>query len=76
MAIATVVTQTELLCHSLLCLAAYVGIVKRKGWADGVALVALSFQLFGAIVFVVPDLMTECKNMVPLRVIRCVYWSL
>ena len=50
---------------STLCLAAYVGLATRKGWADGVALVALSFQLFGAFVFIIPEFMTGCENMIP-----------
>ena len=64
-AIATVVTQTELFCHSTLCLIAYIGICTRAKWADVVAMVALSFQLFGAIVFILPDLLTGCPNMQP-----------
>ena len=64
-AVGTVVTQTELIFHSTLCLAAYVGLATRKGWADGVALVALSFQLFGAFVFIIPEFMTGCENMIP-----------
>jgi len=70
-AIATVVTQTELFCHSILCLIAYIGICKRAKWADAVALIALSFQLFGAIVFIVPDLITGCPNMQPFDVNTC-----
>lgn len=70
-AIATVVTQTELFCHSILCLIAYVGICKRAKWADVVAMMALSFQLFGAIVFIVPDLLTGCPNMQPFDQLTC-----
>jgi hypothetical protein len=70
-AVGTVVTQTELVFHAGLCLAAYVGLASRKGWADGVGLVALSFQLFGAFVFILPEFMTGCENMVPHGVKNC-----
>jgi len=70
-AIATVVTQTELFCHSTLCLIAYIGICKRAKWADVVAMMALSFQLFGAIVFILPDLLTGCPNMQPFDKLTC-----
>jgi hypothetical protein len=34
--------------------------------------VALSFQLFGAIVFVIPEFLSGCLNMVPHNVHTCV----
>lgn len=51
---------------------AYVGICTRKKWADAIALIALSFQLFGAIVFIVPDLLIGCPNMQPFELKSCV----
>ena len=63
-ALVSVVTFLELTVHSSLCLAAYVGIARRSAWRDIAATLALTFQLFGAIVFIVPDLMTGCPNMI------------
>ena len=64
-AVATTITQTELYVHSILTFFAYVGLCRRTKWADVVSSIALSFQLFGAIVFIVPDLLTGCPNMQP-----------
>ena len=63
-ALVSVVTFLELTVHSSLCLAAYVGIARRSAWREIAATLALTFQLFGAIVFIVPDLMTGCPNMI------------
>ena len=70
-AVAATVTQTELCVHSVLTLYAYVGLCKRARWADSVALIALSFQLFGAIMFIGPDLMLGCPNMQPFDQLTC-----
>ena len=71
MAVATTITQTELIVHSTLCLYAYIGICTRTRWADAVGLIALSFQMFGAIMFIVPDLLTGCPNMQPFDELTC-----
>jgi hypothetical protein len=70
-AAALVVTQTELYVHSLLCLAAYVGLQKRAAWQHELQIAALAFQLLGAIVFVGSELLTGCLNMVPIGEHTC-----
>jgi hypothetical protein len=42
-----------------------VGIKRGASWARDLQLVALTFQLLGAIVFVGAELMTGCMNLVP-----------
>lgn len=70
-AAALTVTQTELWCHSVLCLFAYVGYCRDAKWKQEIGILALAFQLFGAIVFVGPEFLTGCLNMVPHNEFNC-----
>lgn len=70
-AAALTVTQTELWCHSTLCLFAYVGYCRDSAWKQEIGILALAFQLFGAIVFVGPEFLTGCINMVPHNEYNC-----
>ena len=56
---ALLVTQVELWVHAPLCIAAYVAIKNGYATARAWELLALSFQLFGAIVFLGPELVRK-----------------
>ena len=70
-AVGALIVNMELFLHSALCFAAYVGIARGAKWQHEAELVALSFQLFGLFIFVGPEFMTECLNMVPHGVAGC-----
>jgi len=68
---AKLVVNIELTMHSVLTFLAFVGVCYRTSWRQGVELIALTFQLFGALLFVGPELYTNCENMVPIGVPTC-----
>lgn len=59
----TVVT-IELFFHSFVTLLAYIGVVTNSKWRYEAEIVALVTQLLGTFVFVVPEFLTACHNMV------------
>lgn len=58
-AVVAIVVHIELFMHTMLCLAAYVGIASGAKWQHEAELVALTFQLFGLFVFVGPEFLTK-----------------
>lgn len=68
---AKLVVNIELTMHSILTFLAYIGVCYRAKWRQGVELIALTFQLFGALLFVGPELYTGCENLVPIGVKTC-----
>lgn len=65
------VSIVEIVGHSPLCLAAYIGIALRRPWRHEAQLLALSLQLIGTVLFAVPELMTGCVNMAPAGAVGC-----
>ena len=55
----------ELFIHSSLCFISYVGIVRRAPWRQPFEIMALTWQLVGAVLFIVPELLAGCANLVP-----------
>merc|ERR1711871_35298 len=70
--LAWLVVNMEIFIHAPLCLSAYVGIVTDKVWSCELEIMALTVQLIGTFVFVLPDFLTGCLNMVPHNVPTCV----
>jgi len=68
---AKLVVHIELTMHSVLTFLAFIGVCYRSPWRQGVELIALTFQLFGALLFVGPELYTGCENLVPIGVAGC-----
>jgi len=68
---AKLVVNIEITMHSVLTFLAYIGVCYKKPWRQGVELIALTFQLFGALLFVGPELYTGCENLVPIGVKTC-----
>ena len=65
-AVATVVFRAELFVMAPLCFLTYVSYYSRSKYCPTLALVTLSAQLWGTVMFVGPELLTGCKNMVPI----------
>jgi hypothetical protein len=65
-AVATVVFRAELFVMAPLCFLTYVSYYSRSKYCPALALVTLSAQLWGTVMFVGPELLTGCKNMVPI----------
>lgn len=61
---AAVVVNMELFLYSWIVTIAYVGIATRARWRYEAEIVVLVMQLFGTFVFVLPEFLTGCTNMV------------
>lgn len=70
-AVASVVFRAELFVMAPLCFLTYVSYYSRSTYCPALALITLSAQLWGTVMFVGPELMTGCKNMVPIGVDGC-----
>ena len=70
-AVATVVFRAELFVMAPLCFLTYIAYYSRSKYCPALALVTLSAQLWGTVMFVGPELMTGCKNMVPIGMEGC-----
>lgn len=71
-ALACLMVNMELFGHSVLCFITYIGMVTGAVWACEMEIATLMLQLVGMIVFVGPDYMTGCMNMVPHNVSGCI----
>ena len=70
-AIAATTFRSELFVMAPLCFLTYCAIYARSKFAPSLALVTLSAQLWGTVMFIGPEIMTGCKNMVPIGVTGC-----
>ena len=70
-AVARTVNAAEVLVYSWMSLMAAVGIAKRAKWHKTIELIVLTMASYGAIVFVVPDMLDGCVNMQPIGERNC-----
>jgi len=66
-----VVVMVELLIMSVLCIITCVGIMKNKPWHHEMQALMSAVHLFGVIMFVVPEFLTQCQNMAPIGEKSC-----
>ena len=70
-AVAQTTFRSELFVMAPLCFLTYCAIYARSKYAPSLSLVTLSAQLWGTVMFVGPEIMTGCKNMVPIGITGC-----
>ena len=63
--------EMELFGHSVLTLFAFWGVMHKTPWRHTVEAIALTTQAVGAIMFVMPDMLTGCENMQPIGENTC-----
>jgi hypothetical protein len=63
--------EMELFGHSVLTCFAFWGVMHKSPWRHTVEAIALTTQAVGAIIFVMPDMLTGCENMQPVGVKTC-----
>ena len=63
--------EMELFGHSVLTLFAFWGVMHKAPWRHTVEAIALTTQAVGAIMFVMPDMLSGCENMQPVGVKSC-----
>ena len=69
--VAYVVFRSELYIMAPLCFLTYIAHYARSPYRPSLAIVTLSAQLWGTVMFVGPEILTGCKNMVPVGVDGC-----